>query len=321
MKNCEPALPAGSEPVLAHASVPTGYGLVSVGISAGTVYPGPPAVVWSGLPVWHDEVLGDPIDRQTVVEALRREVVEVVRGDRVLLRVQVGLDRAARRLDGRGVGLVRVELAGRGAQLRRRGGLRLGGRDVGAPVGRALAVAAVRDAEDHADDDHGDEEDREVPRRLPPAAALRELLLVGTPLLAVLLLTFSLVGLGHGAGVYGRSPSAWTRHRRSAHQTMAGSRGCAGTIVGREPRSAEVRGHVGGRSRPHQGGGRSHRRDPPQRRRRGRRRLGDGQDHRRPRAPRPRGVVGSRGPRDGHAPDVGGANLDRVALHGDHRSR
>ena len=50
MKNCDPAVPAGSLPALAQATDPTAYG--PGGASDWMEYPGPPDCVLFGLPVW-----------------------------------------------------------------------------------------------------------------------------------------------------------------------------------------------------------------------------------------------------------------------------
>ena len=117
-------------------------------------------------------------------------------------------------------------------------------------------------------------------RRLPLLRLLHRLA-TGVPVLA---LALSFGGLGHGGGVY---------RRRNRTEDRGGS---LGTIAGRELARAEVRRHLGRRSRPHPRRRRAHRAHPARRRRRRGRGLGHGQDHRRPRAPRPRGLERARPP-------------------------
>ena len=78
----------------------------------------------------------------------------------------------------------------------------------------------------------------------------------------------------------------------------------------------EVRRHLGRRPRPHPRRRRPRRAHAARRRRRRGRRLGDGQVHRRPRAPRPRRRRAARRARDGHAAHRGRAHLDGAARDG-----
>ena len=169
-------------------------------------------------------------------------------------------------------------------------------------VGRvAAAVVAVRQLEDDEEDDERDEEQREVADRAVALLALLRLLHrlpAGVTVLALAL-------------AFGRP---WAR--RGSLPTWnpePGSGGPPGTIARREPARAEVRRHVRRRPRPDPRRGGAHRAHPPRRRRRRGRRLGDGQDHRRPRAAGPRGVARPDRPRDGHAAHLGRAHLDRAA--------
>ena len=78
---------------------------------------------------------------------------------------------------------------------------------------------------------------------------------------------------------------------RDASRCGAGARPARWYRRCREPRRPEVRRHVRRRPRPHQGGGRPHRRHPPVGPRRRRGRVRHGQDDRRARAAGLRGVV------------------------------
>ena len=172
-----------------------------------------------------------------------------------------------------------------------------------------------------------DHDEADADDHLAGGAAPLLALQLGQAGLAVGLLSFPFVG-AHGGGrlpmagparasapVAGRLDSCPGRAR-------PGPRPCRSLPCGpRGPDRPEVRRHLRGRRRPHQGRGRARRLHPPAGARPGGRGLGDGQGDRQPHRPGQRGVVHPARPGDGHAPDHRRAQEHGARLHGPGRPR
>ena len=104
-------------------------------------------------------------------------------------------------------------------------------------------------------------------------------------------------------------------------QQTTGAGGSAGSVLGRGPRRAEVRRHVGRRPRAHPRGRRPRRPHPAPRRRRRRRGQRHGQGDRRAAPPGRAGVAAPGPARDGHAHHRRRAQGDGAAVHGAARPR